>query len=79
MEDMKHTKCSDCKHWDGNSEVGNGFYDLGFGLCKAIAIHQNNFGADIPKAMAIATCSSEIIKGELLTKPDFSCRLFEHR
>ena len=79
MEDPKFAKCADCKFWDRSVVIGNDFHPHGFGLCKAISCDAirldqvDKVGADV---LAIATCYSEGIEGELLTRGEFSCRLF---
>lgn len=78
MEDSKHAKCADCKHWDRDRDAANAFHRYGFGRCQAVAIKRLEFQSKIDLAMAVAVCHSEgSIEGELLTKPEFSCRLFD--
>jgi len=81
MEDLKFAKCADCKFWDRSEDIGNDFHPHGFGLCKAVEVDREDLwdghGININERLAMATCFSEVIEGELLTRAEFSCRLFE--
>jgi len=76
MEDLKFSKCADCKFWDRDEDVGNSLYHYGFGMCTAISLDwmETTVGID---HLAVAACHAEKSEGELLTKAEFSCRLFE--
>ena len=79
MEDLKFARCADCKHWDRSEDIGNDFHQFGFGLCKAVEVDREDLwdSNNLDKQLAMATCFSEGIEGELLTRGEFSCRLFE--
>lgn len=66
--------CAECRFWDRNPAAGNDFHSSGFGLCKAVEYKRRE---NVSDRIAIATCYSEQIEGELLTKAKFSCALAE--
>lgn len=64
-------RCSSCKHWVDNHYVSEGYSDR-HKMCN-IANEDNSDG------LMDAICSGEGIGGELITRDDFGCVLYNAR
>jgi hypothetical protein len=73
-------RCRNCKHWEQGDFNEMGFAchtpDMELGECK---IAWPGYGDPKQKFLAVATCNSEGIYGELITQADFGCIQFEEK
>lgn len=69
--ELQAERCASCRFWDPQAWAANPYEN--FGECAA-ASKEPGKGADV---MITATCASEGIGGELLTRADFGCILHE--
>ena len=71
--------CRDCKHWDKQALVGRhsgyGQKLRGYGMCSVIIDDYGN--NDIHDTAFVMGGDYADTAGELLTKPDFGCVLWE--
>lgn len=79
-------RCKNCKYWEKHEDLAFACHVDGqdIGLCRAASIdrfikgkHRFDSEYDGEVILAVATCNSEGIYGELVTDAEFGCISFE--